>query len=500
MKKLFVVIIVVSMFLISCQKDVTQEKNHQLPVKSEAIVTLNGITNTLDVNIANFTNTSTIMYHVMDRLMTFDEHFNFEPAVIQSWEQTDDVTIRLTMNTNYQFHNGDPVSVDDVSYSIMRLKEIPQTASIVEHVNDIEILDDQTLILHLNTSKNNVMRGLVGSVVVVNKKLMMEQGDAYWKAPIGSGPFKFVSFVPGQEVILERWVDHPFKKAKLEKLTFKNIEDATSLYIALETGETDVINSIQFTDKDRAMDHPDIKVEEHQTIRTGFISMNVTKAPFDNVLVRRAIAHATDKESYALLLGDAVAIDSMVPSFITGYYSSEDMPSYDIEKAKALIAEAGYKEGIQIVCSSYSADTSQIELLQADLKKIGVEMTIENLEFGVFLDKVLGAEYEILFGSWGNTNGDVADMLNCYSETSLAESNISFYTNSELESYYKIATETIDENQRLEAVKKIQLIAAKDVPMIPTTSGVSRYGIRKNLMGVKIDPVGYIDLTEAYFE
>jgi len=504
MKKILVLILALSLALVSCNGSKTSTADSaggtSEAIVQEATVTLNGITNTLDVNIANFTNTSTIMYHVMDRLMTFDDEFNFVPAVLTKFEQTDLMTIECEMSTEYIFHNGDALKAEDVQYSILRLKDIPQTASLVEDVKDIEIVDETHLVIHLENPKNNVMRSLVGSVIIVNKKLMEEQGDDYWKAPIGSGPFKFSSFIPGQEVVVEKWIDHPFKVAKLDKITFKNIEDATSLYIALETGETDFINSIQFTDKERALENTAIKIEEHQTTRTAFISMNVTTEPFDNLLVRQAIAHATDKESYALLAGDAVPINSMVPEFVKGYHLAENTLTYDLDKAKALLKEAGYENGFSIVCSSYSADTSRIELLQADLKKIGVDMSIENLEFGVFLDKVLNADYDILFGSWGNTTGNLTDMLNCYSETSLAESNISFYTNPEVENYYKIATETIDENEKLEAVKAIQEIAAKDVPMIPTTAGVSRFGMKKNLMDVKISPVGYVDLREAYFE
>lgn len=513
MKKLLLWVLILCLALVGCQgSNTSNESTNSVDsttseasgssaesVPQDATVTLNGITNTLDVNIANYTNTSSIMYHVLSNLFDFDDTFAMVPDAINEWEQVNPTTFKLIINTDYKFHNGDPMTVEDVQFSILRLRDIPQTASTVENIEDVKIVDDKTLELITIEPKNNTLRS-IATTVVVSKKLLEEQGEKFWENPIGTGPFEFVSFTPGQEVVLKRWEDYPFEKTKLDTITFKNIEDPTSLYIALETGETDFINTIQYLDHDRANSNKDITTDQILTVRTAFVAMNASKAPFDNELVRRAVAHATDKESMALLAGDATVIDSMIPSFIDGYYSSDNTPEYNLDKAKALLAEAGYADGLTIVCSAYSSDTSRIELLQADLKKIGITMEIEILEFGVFLDKVLGADYDILFGSWGNLNGDVTSMLDCYTEASLAESNISFYIDPEIDRLIKIAEETVDPEEKLEMVKQIQDMAAKAMSMIPTTTGVTTYGMNKHLKGVYYHPSGIIDFSDAYFE
>ncbi|MCH4887053.1 hypothetical protein EZV73_05705 [Acidaminobacter sp. JC074] len=503
MKKILALMMIMSLILVSCgggenTSTTSQNAEDKVEVAQDLRVTLNGITNTMDVNIANYTNTSTIMYQVLSNLIYFDETFSMKPEVLTSWDQLDENTYELVINPDYMFHNGEPVTVEDVQYSILRLADIPQTASSVENIKDITIVDDKTLKMVTINPENNTMRGMA-NIVVVPKKLVEEQGDKYWEHPVGSGPFEFVSFVPGQEVVIKKWDDYPFEKAKLDSITFKNIEDATSLYIALETGETDFINKVQYLDQPRAEEHEDIKIQKVETVNTGFIAMNASKAPFDNELIRRAVAFATDKESMALLSGDAVVIDSMVPHFVEGYHSADTVPVYDVEKAKALLKEAGY-ENLSITCSAYSSDTARIELLQADLKKVGIEMNIEILEFGVFLDKVINQDYELLFGSWGNTNGDVASMLDCYTESSWGESNIAFYLDPEMDRLHKLAVETLDHDEKIEALKDIQELAGQACSMVPTTSGLTCYGMKKNLHGVGFIPSGILDFSKAYLE
>lgn len=485
--------------LSGCSQSATQgssSSGESAETKSAISVVLTKIGNNLDPAEANSLDTSTIMYHVYDTFIRFDNDFNIIPGIAKEWNQPDNMTIEFMINEGYTFHNGDPVTIEDVVFSVERLANVPKKASFMSMIKSVEGSGNKVTV-KLTEPNSGALRNF-GDVIIVSKKYVQEAGEKYANAPVGTGPYTVAEYVPGSKVVLKAWSDYPFEKAKIESITFKAIEEVSAKYIALETGDAD-FGGIGARDKDRAQSNSKLSYFEGPSTFTGFVAMNTTAAPFDNVNIRRAMAHAYNKEGISALTPGKTTIDSMVPKMFSTYHSSPNLPAYDLQKAKELLEKEGYQAGnpLKFTAWTYQGNDPELEAFQAELKTIGVEMDIQNLEFGVFLEKMANKEYQLLVGGWSDTTGNTLSSLESYWSGSFGQMNITFYTNPKVEELYAIVKSATSEAELKEPAKEIQDIAAQDVPMIPTATKLNYYAMNKNLEGVLIHTSGQFSFRTA---
>ncbi len=482
----------------------SQQPAQQSPAASSRdtlFVSLKSVGNTLDMAVANATNTTIMTNHIYDYIIGVDENFNFVPGVAKEWKQIDDLTWELTIGDGFVFHNGEALKLDDVVYSIERLRNVPKRASIMENIASTEITGDKNVTIKLVKPNSSTIKSLMGAAHVYNKAYCESVGEDYANKPIGTGPYVATSFVPGDKLVLTAWKDYPFEKPFINEITFKGIEEDASRFISLETSEAQFA-TIHYLDYERAKGNDKINAIESQTTNIGFISMNNTKAPFDNKNIRLAMAYAVDKDSLAAVKGGARVIDSMVPSMFGSYYSSPDVPKYDLEKARQLLEAEGYNASKPLTFEAwiYGGANPVMEAYQAVLKTIGVEMSIKNLEFGVFLEGMAKGEYQMLEGSWNNVTGDPLTAIEVYSSKSFGMQNIAFYNNPRCDELYEKSVAAKDEKDINEAAKEIQQIGAENMPIIPTFSNSAFYGMDKSLKDVVFYPSNIFSFKKARFE
>lgn len=463
-------------------------------------VAVSSIGNTLDATVANFTNTTIATNHIYDRIIWFDENFEFTPGVADSWQYEDATTFTFTLADGFVFHNGAPLTPEDVVFSIERLRDIPRVASVMSNIASVEVTGDKEITITLVEPHSATIRSLMAETHVYNKAYAESTPD-YVNKPVGTGPYVVANFVPGDRLELAAWEGYPFGQPAIKKITFKTIEEPANRFIAMETGEAQFAQ-INYQDLARAERHAGLHVVQAQTTNTAFISMNAQQPPFDNRNVRLALAYATDREGLAVVQGGATPIYSMTPSMFTTYYVSEDAPSFDLAKAMELLALEGYGPAnpLRFDAWVYGADTSVIEAYQAILKAIGVEMSIRNLEFGVFLEGVSRGEYQLLAGSWNNVTGNPLSALEYYWSGSFGASNISFFQDDRVDELYDLAKASADEDVLKAAAREVQDIAAREMPIIPTFSSLAIFTMDKNLKGVEILPSSIYSFRNAYFE
>lgn len=463
-------------------------------------VAITSIGNTLDAAVANFTNTTVAMDHVYDRIINFDENFEFIPGVAESWEFTGPTTFAFNVADGFVFHNGDALTLDDVVFSIERLRENPRLASVMGNISSTEISGDREITVNLKEENSTTIRELMAEAHVLNEAYSTGGAD-YVNEPVGTGPFTVTRFVPGDRLELSAWADHPGGAPAIDGITFRTIEEDGNRYIAVETGEAQLA-TISYHDLQRAENNPRLEVIEQKTTNTAFISMNTQKAPFDNVNVRRAMAFATDREGLATIQGGSTPIDSMTPDMFITYHSAAEAPGFDLEEARRLLEVEGYGPGhpLEFEAWIYGGNSSVMETYQALLRAIGVEMSIRSLEFGVFLEGMARGDYQMLAGSWNNTTGDPLSALENYWSGSFGSRNISFYTNDRTDELYELALTTVDEDQLLAAAREVQEIAARDMPIIPTFSSLALYAFDAGLHGVETYPSGLFSLRNATYE
>ena len=318
-------------------------------------------------------------------------------------------------------------------------------------------------------------------------------------APIGTGPYVMTEFVPGEKAVLTAWADYPGQKASIETITFKAIAEPSAAYIAVEAGDAD-FTEIDATDYARAEANDNLVFYTGDTTYTAFVAMNTQEPPFDNVNVRKAMAYAYNKEGYLNVKGENYhTIDSMFPMMSEYYYASDDAITYDLEKAKELLAAEGYDESNPLTFEiiGYSNNDVVMQAYQADLKSIGVNVELVTQEFGVFLENMVGMNFQMLTGGWGDTTGNPLTSAECYYSGSFGSQNISFYDNPVCDELYITAKTSNDTAEIKDACQQIQQIAWEDVPMFPTFGRNEGYVYNKNLNGVVISPSGTLSFRTA---
>lgn len=403
------------------------ETESAAPSASAITVVLSDVGNNMDPSVANAINTFTIMSHVYDNLLNCNLDFSLQPGVIASWEQPDELTYKLTVGDGFMFQNGEPLEVEDVVYSLTRLENVSQAADLYAQIDSVSA-EGNVVTIVLKEANSGFIRDLV-EVPVLNKSYCEEVGDAYANAPIGTGPYVMSEFVPGEKAVLTAWADYPGQKASIETITFKAIAEPSAAYIAVEAGDAD-FTEIDATDYARAEANDNLVFYTGDTTYTAFVAMNTQEPPFDNVNVRKAMAYAYNKEGYLNVKGENYhTIDSMFPMMSEYYYASDDAITYDLEKAKELLAAEGYDESNPLTFEiiGYSNNDVVMQAYQADLKSIGVNVELVTQEFGVFLENMVGMNFQMLTGGWGDTTGNPLTSAECYYSGSFGSQNISFY-------------------------------------------------------------------------
>lgn len=276
------------------------------------------------------------------------------------------------------------------------------------------------------------------------------------------------------------------------------LKEANSGFIR-DLVEVPVLNK-SYCEEARAEANDNLVFYTGDTTYTAFVAMNTQEPPFDNVNVRKAMAYAYNKEGYLNVKGENYhTIDSMFPMMSEYYYASDDAITYDLEKAKELLAAEGYDESNPLTFEiiGYSNNDVVMQAYQADLKSIGVNVELVTQEFGVFLENMVGMNFQMLTGGWGDTTGNPLTSAECYYSGSFGSQNISFYDNPVCDELYITAKTSNDTAEIKDACQQIQQIAWEDVPMFPTFGRNEGYVYNKNLNGVVISPSGTLSFRTA---
>ncbi len=459
-------------------------------------VVLPSIGNNLDPSVINQIDISNIVRHVYDNLLEVDMNFVVQPGVITSWEQPDALTYVLTVGEGFKFHNGEDLEMEDVLYSLTRLENIAQTADLFAKMDSITA-DGNNVVIKVKEANSGFIRDLT-EVPVLNKSYCEEVGEAYANAPIGTGPYTLKEFVPGNKAVLTAWADYPGEKAAIDTIIFQGIEEASTAYMAVEAGDAD-FSRVDATDYERAQANEKLTFFASESTSTAFVSMNTQAAPFDNVNVRKAMAHAFNTEGYLSVKGENFfVIDSMFPPMTDNYYAAPNTVKYDLAQAKALLEAEGYNEAnpLTFEIALYRDDPVMVAY-QADLASIGVKVSLVNQEFGVFLDNMANQNFQMLTGSWGDTTGNPLTAAECYWSGSFGSQNISFFENAECDELYNTAKTSADLAEVKAACQRIQEIAWEEVPMFPTFGRTEAYVYNKALTGCEIYPSGILSFRNA---
>ncbi len=462
---------------------------------------------TLDLQASNDQPSSRVFSHIYESLVSFDENMEIQPKIAESWEQLDDLNWEFKIKEGVKFHNGENLDAKDVKFSLDRHRESPEVGHLLKNIDSVEVIDDYKVLIKTKKPFAALLAHLSHySTGIINEKAVNEAGESFGQEPVGTGPYELEVWNIGDNIVLKRFEDYHGTPAKMEKITFNVIPEATNRVIALETGEVHIAYDIDPVDKQRVMESDELEFIEEPSFSLQYMGMNTRKKPFDNKKVRQAINYAINKEEIIkyVLEGAGERANTTLQYNIPG--SNKDLKGYDydLEKAKSLMKEAGYEDGFktEIMTNDSPVRGRIAELIQDQLKEININLDIQALEWGSYLDKTSRGEHEMYMLGWSPSTGDADYGLGSlfHSDNIGAAGNRSYYESKEVDDLLDKAAAEKDRDLRNKFYEDAQVIIMDDAPMVPIYFDSNTAGILKSVKDFRIQPTGNILLDKVYIE
>ena len=473
---------------------------------------------------------------LMNRLVDFDAaRGEVVPSLAESWKVSDDgLTYDFQLRDGVAFHHTDyfkpsrALSADDVVFSFQRMLDPAQpwhkvaqsgfphaqSMQLPSLVKAVEKVDAQHVRFSLNHPDATFLAMLSMGFASIYSA---EYADQLMKAgtpeklnaqPIGTGPFVFKRFQKDAVVRYSANAEYFGGKPAVDNLVFAITPDASVRLQKLKRGECQIALSPKPLDVEAAQKNAELKVEQTPAFMTAFVGINSQHPPLDNAKVRQAINLAFDKNTYlkSVFAGSATAADGIYPPNTWSY--AKDIPGYprDLDKARALLAEAGHKDGFKTTIwtrpsgSLLNPNPSVgAQLLQADLAQIGIQAEIRVIEWGELIRRAKAGEHDLLFMGWAGDNGDPDNFLTPQFSCASVKSGLNFarYCDAKLDGLISQGKAVADQGKRSELYHQAQQIIHDQALWLPLAHPTASVLTRENVKGYAANPFGRQDYSKV---
>ena len=450
---------------------------------------------TLDPHEATDTYSIEAIDMIYEQLVSVSNDGEYHSELAENWEISGDTQYVFHLRKGVRFHNGREMKAEDVVFSLERAKNNSASKSSLENVDSIEALDDYTVKLTTGKPYSALMRNLASSYTSIVCKAAIIDDEL--KEISGTGPMIFTEYQPNYQMILTRNDKYWGEKAQITTLTRRVIPDDSARTIALENGEIDYLSSIHPVDIERIKNNPALKTFETVSSNIAYIGFNTSKEPFNDIRVRQALHYATDKQKIIdnVYEGYGTACHSIFPTVMEGYSDEIDIYPFNMKLAQEKLTASGYPDGFDMEIALSADDRSRIaQILQADYGRIGVNITINQMEFSSFLQYLEDDKHDAFIMSWNEReNHDLTVTTNFHSQGG----NRMHYNNISVDQLVERARETLEWDMQEPLYKELQRLIMIESPWIPILQHTYVSAMNKNLTFADNveNPRGYIDLV-----
>ncbi len=453
---------------------------------------------------------SRVMKQIYNTLVEQNEKMELVPGLAESWKfEDDDKVLVLNLRKGVKFHNGETFKASDVKFTLERASASPDVSHIVSAIDatKIEVVDDNTIKIGLKFPFAPILSHLAHTASsIVNEKAVKDGGDQYRQNPVGTGPYKFVEWKIGDSITMVRNEEYWGTPAPVKNLIMRTITENANRTIEVETGGIDIAYDIPPADIARVEGNADLKLIRSLNFSSAYIGFNAAKAPFDNPKVRQAINYALDMDSIvkAVYYGAGKPSKGPITEKVWAFNDKLEAYSYDVEKAKALLAEAGFPNGFSTTL--WTNDNAQrieiAEIAQNQLKAIGIEAKVEIIEWAKYLEDTANGKHDMYILGWVCVTGDPDYGLfaTFHSSSFGAAGNRSFYKNDKVDELLDKGRTSVVPAEREASYKEAQQIIRDDAPWIFVQQGEDLNAVRKNVEGFVNNPAGHHKLFNVYFK
>jgi len=447
--------------------------------------------------------------NVFEALVAFDETLQIQPGLAESWKPIDDTTWEFQLRSGVKFHDGAPLTAEDVKFSIERVPNVagPDGGLIINtrNISNVEVTGPLTV--RISTSvPNPVLPQDLARVSIVPKSIGSATVEDFnnGKAAIGTGPFKLVSFTAREGFVIARNEDYWAGNVPWEKVTFTEISNDAARVAALQSNRVDVVNYVPFGDVERLRSRKDVKEIQGESIyvfllypdhraQSNLVTDKAGKPLPSNPLadrrVREALSLAIDRKAIAerALEGFAKPANQLIDDKFFGAIPNPTELAYDPQRARALLAEAGYPDGFKLPlhCTNdrLPGDGATCRALGQMFARVGIDTSVNAISRTVFVPARTRGDYILTMAGWGSVSGEAGYTMSSIAHTNdkskgLGAFNVSNVSNPESDALIATAMRTLDNEERRKLFEQAMNTVLNDYAIIPVLQLSSVWGVR----------------------
>jgi peptide/nickel transport system substrate-binding protein len=457
--------------------------------------------------ITDIPSANVVYQKVYQGLVVPDKDFKIQPLLAKEWTVVNDTTWEFKLRDDVTFHDGSPFNAEAVKATFDRLLD-PNTGSPQREkfsmITEVKVIDEYTVQLSLAypyAPLLSILASQEGSIL--SPKALAENPENLAQHPVGTGPFVFEAWKSGQEISLKKNENYWGKKPNIDGVVFKVVPEDTTRLAMIETGEAHINDQVPVTEIERIEASETMGLYRTEGLAVEYVGFNTKKKPLDDVKVRKAISHAIERE--AIIKGvynnvGTLANVAMSPK-VYGHSKEVKPYNYDLNEAKKLLKEAGYENGLELtlLTSDRKERINMAEVIQSQLKGIGVNVEIQVMEYGAYIEMANNGEHDLFIGGWGNATGDGDyNQYNLFHSASQGPAgNHFYYSNPVVDQKIEAARKETDEAKRLKLYEEVMQMEIDEAVYIPIRNYEHMAAHSKNVSGFWLNAANYLMIDDV---